>query len=238
MILQTDAQTRIAASTSAFFTQFTSVFIPVWVALVSRRAPSLRVVCASGLVVLGCALLSGVQWSRLGFGLGEWETILAAALFSGQILCLEKDGFRRNDMRRVAVIMFAVKAVVLFPLVLGARSEAGAAGADCGWMSLYGSPSIWVMLGLLTLFSTVYGYSTMTQWQRHVSPVQAGLIYATEPVFATLWALFLPGWFSRLSGISYANESLGLSFVGGALAILCANALIILQNPGSNQNPS
>jgi hypothetical protein len=49
-------------------------------------------------------------------------------------------------------------------------------------------------------------------------------------VFATLWALFLPAWFSRLADISYANESLSLSFFGGAFAIILANALTAVQN--------
>ena len=238
MLLQTDAQNRIPASTSAFFTQFTSVFIPAWVAFTSGRLPPLRVIVASCLVIFGCALLSGVDFSGMGFGMGEWETILAAVLFSGQILCLEQKKFHSNDMQRVAVVMFSVKAAVLLPVVLLVSPVSpAAAGAfqhavsrAAGWTALYTSPSMWFMLGLLTLFSTVFSYSVMTHWQPRVSSVQAGLIYATEPVFATLWALFLPAWFSRLADISYANESLSLSFFGGAFAIILANALTAVQN--------
>jgi hypothetical protein len=62
-----------------------------------------------------------------------------------------------------------------------------------------------------------------------VSSVQAGLIYATEPVFATVWALFLPGWFSGLAGIQYENEVLGGAFFLGAFAILLANVLAATQ---------
>jgi drug/metabolite transporter (DMT)-like permease len=238
MLLQTDAQNRIPASTSAFFTQFTSVFLPVWVAISSRRFPNPRVALASGLVVCGCALLSGVDFKGLGFGFGEWETILAALLFSGQILTLDQEKFRANDMRSVAVVMFTVKALVMLPVVLGARgllieapSDLLTLAAATGWRAMYASPSMWLMLGLLTLLCTVYSYSVMTQWQPRVSPVHAGLIYATEPVFATLWALFLPGWFSHLAGLSYQNESLGLSFFAGATAILLANVLMALAPP-------
>ena len=81
---------------------------------------------------------------------------------------------------------------------------------------------------ILTLFCTTYAYATMVRWQPHVTSTQAGLIYATEPVFATLWALFLPGWFSALAGIAYANEHLTPPFYLGALLILAANAVIIL----------
>jgi drug/metabolite transporter (DMT)-like permease len=238
MLLQTDAQNRIPASTSAFFTQFTSVFLPVWVAVVSRRLPNPRVALASCLVVCGCALLSGVDFKGLGFGFGEWETILAAVLFSGQILALDQERFRANDMRSVAVVMFGVKALVMLPVVLGVDVPMMEAvfdpldpGAATGWRALYASPSMWLMLGTLTLFCTVFSYSIMTQWQPRVSPVHAGLIYATEPVFATLWALFLPGWFSRMAGLSYQNESLGLSFFAGATAVLFANVLMAFAPP-------
>jgi drug/metabolite transporter (DMT)-like permease len=88
---------------------------------------------------------------------------------------------------------------------------------------------MWVMLGVLTLCSTLFGYATMIAWQPRVSSVQAGLIYASEPVFATVWALFLPSWYSALSGITYANEVIGGAFVVGALAIVAANVLIALQ---------
>ena len=53
------------------------------------------------------------------------------------------------------------------------------------------------------------------------------MIYATEPIFATLWALFLPAWFSGMSGISYPNESLTGPFYLGALLILGANFLLL-----------
>jgi drug/metabolite transporter (DMT)-like permease len=73
----------------------------------------------------------------------------------------------------------------------------------------------------------VYAYFTMTHWQPRVTSTQAGLIYATEPVFASAWALFLPGWFSRFGGFSYANEHLTWQLFAGGGLILVANLLLI-----------
>lgn len=219
MLLQTDAQNYIAASTSAFFTQFTCVFVPLTVALRSRRMPSLLVITACLLVMAGCVLLSGVSLGEIHLGRGEWETILGAALFTGQILCLERVRFHGNDSRRSATVMFAVKGTLLAAFVI-----AGGSGAA---VHAYTSPAVLVLTVLLAVVCTVYSYTTMTHWQPRVTSTQAGLIYATEPVFASAWALFLPGWFSGFAGIAYANESLSWQLWAGGGLILVANLLLI-----------
>jgi drug/metabolite transporter (DMT)-like permease len=233
MLLQTDAQNLIPASSSAFFTQFTCVFVPLVVALRFRSWPSPRVVFACILVLAGCFLLNGVGRGSLGFGLGELETILGAALFTGQILAIERTSYAANNMRRVASVMFAVKALVLVPVmcvgVFTHQSDAGWSATLSGVFLAYGNAPLLGMTMLITLVSTLYAYLAMTRWQGSVSSTQAGLVYATEPVFATVWALFLPGWFSALSGISYPNEVLSGGFFKGALLMLAANALILFR---------
>jgi hypothetical protein len=64
MLLQTDAQNYIAASTSAFFTQFTCVFVPLTVALRSRRMPSVSVIAACAVTGAAEAITSGTTPSR------------------------------------------------------------------------------------------------------------------------------------------------------------------------------
>ncbi|MEQ1852023.1 MAG: EamA family transporter [Chthoniobacteraceae bacterium] len=231
MLLQTDAQNYIAASTSAFFTQFTCVFVPLTVALRSRRMPSPLIIAACVLVMAGCAVLSGVKLGELRLGRGEWETILSAALFTGQILCLERSGFHGNDSRRTATVMFAVKGALLLAFVI-AGGSAAVAGA-------YTSPGVLVLTVILAVVCTVYSYTTMTHWQPCVTATQAGLIYATEPVFASAWALFLPGWFSGFAGIAYANERLSWQLFAGGGLILAANLLLIArpQQPAHSEPP-
>ncbi len=221
MLLQTDAQHYIAASTSAFFTQFTCVFVPIVVALRMRKAPPLIVVTACFLVMAGCVILSGVSLGNLNLGRGEWETILSAVLFTGQILCLERREFHQNDMRRTATVMFAVKGTLLLPLVI--------AGGGIGWVRAYSNVPVLLLTLILALFCTVYAYGTMVRWQQNVTATQAGLIYATEPVFASVWALFLPAWFSAMSGIAYANEELSWRFFAGGGLMLAANLLLIFR---------
>ena len=219
MLLQTDAQNYIAASTSAFFTQFTCVFVPLTIALRSRRMPSLLVIAACALVMAGCVMLSGVELGKIHLGRGEWETIASAALFTGQILCLERVRFHGNDSGRTSTVMFAVKGALLSAFVIAGCSRAA--------VHIYTSPAVLVLTAILAVVCTVYSYYTMTHWQPRVTSTQAGLIYATEPVFASAWALFLPGWFSGFAGISYANEHLSWQLFAGGGLILAANLLLI-----------
>ena len=221
MLLQTDAQNYIPASTSAFFTQFTSVFVPIVVAIRMRKFPSPIVIAACALVMGGFAVLSGVEFGLLGLGRGEWETILGALLFTGQILCLERPRFAPNDAFRVATVMFAVKGAVLLPLVI--------AGGGTRSFAIYGNGPVMALTLLLALACTVYGYLMMTKWQPSVTATQAGIIYATEPVFASVWALFLPGIFSVFVGVNYANETVHWQLLAGGALILAANALLILR---------
>jgi hypothetical protein len=219
MLLQTDAQHYIAASTSAFFTQFTCIFVPLTVALRSRKVPSLPVIGACLLVMAGCVILSGVRLGEIRLGRGEWETILSAVLFTGQILCLERPRFHVNDSGRSSTVMFAVKGALFLGFIF--------AGGSAGAAHIYTSPAVLGLTALLAVVCTAYAYYTMTHWQPYVTSTQAGLIYATEPVFASAWALFLPGWFSGFAGIAYANEQLTWQLFAGGGLILVANLLLI-----------
>ena len=84
-------------------------------------------------------------------------------------------------------------------------------------------------MGVLTVFCTLGGYLLMNYWQPFLTATQAGLLYCLEPVFTSLFALFLPGWLSAFAGISYANEKLTLGLLLGGGLITAANVLIQLQ---------
>ena len=90
---------------------------------------------------------------------------------------------------------------------------------------------------ILTLFCTIVAYGLMNYWQPHVTATQAGLIYCAEPVFTSVFALFLPALFSVMAGISYANEVVSVSqLIGGGL-IIAANILVLLQTAKAKPEP-
>jgi drug/metabolite transporter (DMT)-like permease len=223
MLLQTDAQHYMPASTSAFFTQFSCIFVPICVVISRRKMPPALVLFACALVIAGCTLLSGVKLGEIHFGRGEWETIAAAALFTGQILCLERPRFTPNDPLRTSTLMFGVKGMLLSPLVfIGANRVADLPRA-------FITPSIIMLTIVMGFVCTAYAYAMMTTWQPKVTSTQAGIIYATEPLFASLLALFLPAIYSRYTGIHYDNEQLTWQLFAGGTLVITANLLLIYQ---------
>ena len=220
ILFQMDGLAHTAASTSAFLTQCYSLFIPLWVAWTRRRWPESRVLVCCGLVISGVAVLAGVDWRTFQLGRGELETIIASVLFTGQILVLERPAYAGNKVKHFSAVMFCSMALACVPLAILTTPQS----AD--WLRAYASAPALGFLALLVFESTLGGYMIMNHWQRHVTATAAGLIYCVEPVFASILALVLPGWFSRWGDIDYPNEKITFSLLLGGGLITLANILI------------
>ena len=225
MWLQADALAYTDASTSAFLTQAYCIYLPLWACLRMRRSPGLRVVVATLMVLVGGAILSGVRPGHLRLGRGEIETLLAALLFSFQILALENPRYAGNRGLSVSFVMFLVIAILFVPLAVIAAphlTDCCIAGASSQAMAI---------LVCLALFCSVGAYWLMNTWQSRVSATEAGLIYTTEPVFTALYVLFLPGMLAGFIGGTYDNEVLTIPRVGAGALILAANLLMQWKRP-------
>jgi drug/metabolite transporter (DMT)-like permease len=223
ILLQVDGLAYTSASTSAFLTQCYCVIIPIWVAWRQRRWPAANVLLSCALVVAGVAILANVEWRDFRLGRGELETIAASVLFTGQIFWLERPRYARNNVNHFSLVMFLVMSLVCLPVALLTTQQ------PVDWLRAYESPATLGFLGILVLFCTCGGYLMMNHWQRRITATEAGLIYCIEPVFASLFAWFMPAWFSTWAVIDYPNETLTLSLLIGGGLITAAN--IIIQMP-------
>ena len=220
ILFQMDGLSYTDASISAFLTQGYCLFIPLWVAVVSRRWPSLKIVLSTLLVVIGVAVLARLDFHSLKLGRGELETLIASLLFTGQILCLEQPRYAANRPEIFSTVMFLVMALLCVPLVCATAPGATAC------LYAYASLPACGFLVILVVFCTLISYTMMNRWQKFITATEAGLIYSIEPVIASLLALFLPVIFSWWAGIHYANEELTTRlFIGGGL-ITGANMLL------------
>lgn len=218
-LFQMAALETTTSATSAFLTQFTVLLVPLWVAVVRRKRPSLLFWCCCAMVLAGMAILCGVRLDHLHLQRGEWLTLLAAALFTGDILWLDRTEFAGTDKLRATVVMFATMAIVLAPVAI-------ASAPATAWWRAYETPAVLAMLGILLGASTLIAFTIMNIWQPHISPSHAALIYCAEPVFASLYALFLPAWFAQLGNFAYPNEPVTTTlWIGGGLITL-ANILV------------
>ncbi len=67
----------------------------------------------------------------------------------------------------------------------------------------------------------------MNAWQPHLPATQAGLIYCCEPLFTSIFALFLPALMSDAFRIHYENDVLTTRLLTGGALITAANLLAI-----------
>lgn len=229
LLFQMDGLNYTSASTSAFLTQCYCIFLPFYVAARDRRRPSgLLLICAA-LVVLGVGVLADVDWREWSMGRGEWETLIGSLLFTGQILWLEKPEYSANRVEHFSLVMFGTIALIMLPVALVTGQGASE------WIAGYATWTAVLLMGVLVLACTMISYVLMNMWQRHLPVAEAGMIYAAEPVFASLFALFLPALFSKLGGFNYENERLTLQLFAGGGLICAANLLV--QWKGSRPAP-
>jgi hypothetical protein len=227
LILQMDGLAYTEGSVSAFLTQGYAVLIPIWVTITARRLPGWTVVGACLLVGLGAALLAGVSPDHLHLGRGEWETLAGSVLFAGQILWLERPRFAGNDSIRATTVMFGAMALTAWPLAFALARHPG------DLVKAVQSSEIVTLFALLLFGCTLATFPLANHWQPKVSATQAGLLYCTEPVFTSLVCLFVPGWISRSTGLTYPDESVHLRLILGGSCILAANVWILLRPPRS-----
>ncbi|MGB8169615.1 MAG: DMT family transporter [Chthoniobacteraceae bacterium] len=226
MLVQTDGLSRTEASTSAFLTQFSVVLIPLFLAIRDRRLPSpLTIVCVA-LVMAGVAVLGRFDWHALRLGWGEIETLISTVFFSAQILWLGRPIFRGNHIGRVTLAMFAVIAAVNAPIFICNAHRASDA------LALIATGPIFALLAGITLFCSLVAFLMMNRWQPHMDATTAGIIYCAEPLYATVFALFLPGLLTTALGLGGGgNETLTPHLLIGGTLITAAN-LLIAWNPG------
>jgi len=225
MWAQADGLAYTEASTSAFLTQAYCILLPLWACLRLRKAPSARVILATVMVMTGGAILSGIRIENLRLGRGEWETLLAAFLFTFQILALENPKHQGNRGVSVSFVMFLVIAVLFVPITLLSAPDPAAcltAGASVPAMLLIAS---------LALFCSVGAYVLMNVWQPRVSATEAGLIYTIEPIFTAVYVLFLPVMLGNFIMGLYPNERISTAMIVGGGLILGANLLMQWKRP-------
>jgi drug/metabolite transporter (DMT)-like permease len=156
LYLQTLGLIWTDVSISSFLTQLYMLIVPLLVALRDRRLPTLRIVLACGLVLLGAALLSPGLLTHFVLGPGEIVTLASTVFFAGQILWIERPVYARNRPGVVTLLMFATIAVIFaaaYPLAGGTR-QAGAL--------LFSRPAAVGLMLSIVFFCTVISFFLAT----------------------------------------------------------------------------
>jgi drug/metabolite transporter (DMT)-like permease len=220
ILLQMDGLSHTDASTSAFVTQAYCILVPIIVAFRDKKSPGARVIIATLIMLAGIAILSRFNPRTFHLGRGETETLISAIFFAGQILWLERPKFAGNNPIHFSVVMFLVMSAMSAPIVVVTWQTP----ADI--LACYSHPGVIAIAAAITLFCTLGAFVAMNRYQPFVPATEAAIIYGTEPVWASLLALFLPAWLSAWTAIHYPNEKITPQLLIGGTLVLAANLLL------------
>ncbi|RJF72097.1 DMT family transporter [Deinococcus cavernae] len=191
---QTVALQTTTANRAAFFTALSVVLVPVWLVIAQRRKMPLTLWIALPLAVAGLGLLS---WEGGAFVSGDAWAIACAVTYAAFIVTLERMAHRHRPLPFTLAQLAGVTALAWVWALIAAPGQL-LPPADAWWPLLY-----------LGVVATAVTTLLQTIGQRHVSAAEASLIYALEPVTASLFSFFLIG------------ERVGLrGFMGGALVVI------------------
>ncbi|MFC4452624.1 DMT family transporter [Deinococcus sonorensis] len=201
---QTIALTSTSANRAAFITALSVVMVPLYQALVARTRLGAGLWGAVLLAVGGLALLS---WEGGALVVGDVWALACAITYAGFIVTLERTAQRHDALPYTLAQLVAVAALAwLWALLSGAP--------------LLPPPQTWGPLLYLGVVASAVTTLLQTLGQRWVSAVEASVIYALEPVAASIFSFFLLG------------ERVGArGFLGGAMVV----AATLLSQLGSGR---
>ena len=165
--------TLAASSTVAFLENTAIVFVPLFEALIARRAPALKAVACTVVVMAGVGLLTlGDGFGT--FGLGELLALLAGITYAVAIIVTARVS---KDDDATALGVLQVGFIGLFGLVAGLAFEVPA---------LPQTTLAWVYLAILVVLCTCFGFAFQPIAQQGISSQRAALLLAVSPLIAAI----------------------------------------------------
>jgi drug/metabolite transporter (DMT)-like permease len=209
-LLQMVGLDEVTPPVSAFLTSlyvvFTALIWTVW----KRRPPNVLLILGVVLATFGAGWISGPP--QVEFGFGEWVTVACAVLFAGHIVATDVITKRVSPMAVTFTTFFcvAVGSSLVFLLALAIRP----ALLQADWSGLMADRGFWQPLLLTSVLGSGVALTLLNQFQRVLSPVRAAILYALEPVWAAIFAVWL-----NMATLEYWLLVGGLALLAGNLIV-------------------
>ena len=208
----------IDPSVSAFLTSLYVVFTALISSIYNLRLPTKIMILGVGLATFGTGFIQGPP--HLTWGVAEFITVFCALLFALHILFTQHITTRRDPIA-VSTSSFIVvtlcSAITVFFLGDGTNMEQ--------WKLIF-SDGVLIPVLLLGVGGSFFCLLFLNLYQRYLHPIQAAIIYALEPVWATIYGLQL----------GMVEWSIWILIGGGALFI--GNIIVELLSNEENPHPS
>jgi len=207
----------ITPSTSAFLTSLYVVFTALITTTLTGQKVTRTMILGVALATFGAGFIEGPP--HLSWGAGEVLTVFCAFFFALHILFTQKI---TEEMSPIGVTSTSFLIVVIGSLVV-AILTAGTSTTDA--LLLVTNNGVILPLLCLGLFGSLFALLLLNLLQRFLHPVQAAIIYALEPVWATIFAL----------GLGMTSWTGWIAVGGGALLI--GNLMVELRENPNEQAP-
>ena len=174
---------EINPAVSAFLTSLYVVFTALITILMTKSQPSRVLMFGVLLATFGAGFIQGPP--HLTWGFGEALTVVCAVFFALHIIYTQKIT-QAMDPVGVTQTSFAVVALgaVLMTLLLGG----GRTMAE--WDFVF-DDGVFLPVLCLGIGGSFFCLLLLNMYQRYLHPIQAAIIYAFEPVWATMYGLGL-----------------------------------------------
>ena len=201
----------IDPSTSAFLTSLYVVFTAIISSVYNFRFPTKIMILGVGLATFGAGFIQGPP--HLTWGFAEFITVFCAFLFALHILFTQHITTKRDPVAVSAssfIVVTICSALTVFLLGDGTNKEQ--------WLLIF-SDGVIIPVLLLGIGGSFFCLLFLNLYQRYLHPIQAAIIYALEPVWATIYGL-------RLDMVEWSIWILiggGALFIGNLIVELLSN---------------
>ena len=173
----------ISPAVSAFLTSLYVIFTALILAYLAGRFQSKSLLFGVLLATFGAGYIQGPP--ELHYDIAEWLTILCAIMFAGHIIFTDIITKRVDPM----TVTFTSIAISTLMALLLLNYFMFVNESSINMYTLIIKNDFLVPLLLSSFFGTYIALSLVNYYQKYINPVRAAILYALEPVWATIFAV-------------------------------------------------
>tara|TARA_Y100000766_G_scaffold17647_1_gene12464 strand:+ start:22248 stop:23246 length:999 start_codon:yes stop_codon:yes gene_type:complete len=173
----------ISPSVSAFLTSLYVVFTALITVIFTKTRPSQTLILGVFLATFGAGFIQGPP--HLTWGIGEILTVICAVFFALHIIYTQKitQQIEPIGVTQTSFLVITIGSIFLLLAIGGGRTQAP-------WDMVF-KDGVFLQVLCLGLGGSLFCLLLLNLYQRYLHPIQAAIIYALEPVWATMYGLGL-----------------------------------------------
>ena len=223
-VTQSYGLARTTPAVSAFLTSLYMPLTPVVLFMMTRQRPSRALLAGMAVAVAGVAILTK-PWTALmasaggmTFGAGELFGLACAMFFAVHIVITDRCTKLEDPITLAWWMLIFATVGCSVPIGFFTGAEALSDGEVLGAMLAH--PRATIPLAIVIVTGTLLAFPLMNTNQRYLDPSQAGIVYAFEPIWASLFSVLA----AATVGLAGA-DSLSVALLIGGVLLLGGNVI-------------